>query len=53
MLIAVGLAPEALTEVDATRTDWRERLGRGAVVVTDLVTARELSSDDACFPTES
>ncbi len=42
MLIAVGLDPEALREIDASEPDWLDRLGRGAFVVTDVVVAREL-----------
>lgn len=42
MLIAVGLDPECLTEVDAAGTGWQDRLGMSALVVTDVVTAREL-----------
>lgn len=42
MLIAVGLAPDALTEIDAARQGWRERVGNGSFVVTDIVAAREL-----------
>jgi len=42
MLLAVGLAPESLHEVDSGVEGWRGRLGTGAVVVTDVLTAREL-----------
>lgn len=44
MLIAVGLDPECLCEIDATSEDWRERLTAGAFVVTDVVSARVLPS---------
>lgn len=43
MLLAVGLDPECLCEVDASVEGWRERLGLAALVVTDVVTARELA----------
>jgi DNA-binding transcriptional regulator YhcF (GntR family) len=42
MLIAVGLDPERLCEVDAASTRWQDRLGLSALVVTDVVTARAL-----------
>jgi hypothetical protein len=42
MLIAVGLDPECLCEVDATRKGWQDRLGISGLVVTDTITAREL-----------
>jgi GntR family transcriptional regulator len=42
ILLGVGLAPESLHEVDSGIDGWRGRLGTGALVVTDVVTAREL-----------
>jgi hypothetical protein len=42
MLLAVGLAPESLHEVDAGVDGWRGRLGTGALVVTDAAAARQL-----------
>ena len=42
MLIAVGVDPISLCEVDATRDGWKGRIGRNAFVITDLVAAREL-----------
>jgi hypothetical protein len=45
MLIAVGLDPESLCEIDSASRDWRSRIGRGMFVVADVVTARELSTD--------
>lgn len=42
MLIAVGLDPEALCDIDAASHPWQDRLGRGAFVVADMVVAREL-----------
>ena len=42
MLIAVGLHPDSLSEIDAATPGWRDRLGRGTLIVADIVTAREL-----------
>jgi hypothetical protein len=42
MLIAVGLEPECLCEVDASSGGWRDRLGISGLAVTDVVSAREL-----------
>ena len=42
MLIAVGLPPDGLHEIDATEDGWRDRISRGALVITDAVSAREL-----------
>jgi hypothetical protein len=42
MLIAVGLDPECLCEVDVASDGWQDRLGLSALVVTDVVAAREL-----------
>jgi GntR family transcriptional regulator len=42
MLIAVGLHPDSLSEIDAATPGWQDRLGRGTVLVADIVTAREL-----------
>jgi DNA-binding transcriptional regulator YhcF (GntR family) len=42
MLVAVGLDPECLCEVDAASTGWQNRLSLSAFVVTDVVSAREL-----------
>jgi DNA-binding transcriptional regulator YhcF (GntR family) len=42
MLIAVGLHPDALSEIDAASPGWQNRLGQGTLVVADIVTAREL-----------
>jgi len=44
MLIAVGIGPECLTEVDAALGGWQERLRLASIVVTDVVTARDLAS---------
>ncbi len=41
MLIAVGLDADCLCEVDANAADWRERARAGALVVCDVVAARE------------
>ena len=42
MLIAVGLDPDALSEIDAASAGWRDRLGHQTLAVTDIVTAREV-----------
>ncbi len=42
MLIAVGLDPECLCEVDAAGPGWQDRLRLSTLVITDVVTAREL-----------
>jgi DNA-binding transcriptional regulator YhcF (GntR family) len=42
MLIAVGLDPDSLSEVDAARDGWRDRLPRNSLVVADIVSARDL-----------
>jgi len=42
MLIAVGLAPESLCEINAASPGWQDRIGRGMLVVTDVVASREL-----------
>ncbi len=43
MLIAVGLEPDAVVEIDASKPGWRDRLSRDALAVADVVTARDLS----------
>jgi len=42
MLIAVGLDPVAICELDPASSDWKQRIGRGSLVVTDIVTAGEI-----------
>lgn len=42
MLIAVGLDPDSLSEIDAASDGWQARLQSGAFVVTDVVSARKL-----------
>jgi DNA-binding transcriptional regulator YhcF (GntR family) len=42
MLIAVGVDPLSLCEIDAAGSEWRDRIGANAFVITDIVTAREL-----------
>ena len=42
MLIAVGLDPECLCEVDANIKGWQDRLALSTLVVADMVTARDL-----------
>ena len=42
MLISVGLEPDSLSEIDANRADWLDRLARNALVVADMLVARAL-----------
>jgi DNA-binding transcriptional regulator YhcF (GntR family) len=42
MLIAVGIDPECLHEVDAAIAGWQDRLSLTALVVTDVLAAREV-----------
>jgi GntR family transcriptional regulator len=42
MLIAVGLDPLCLCEIDPREQDWRPRLAQSALVVTDIAMAAEL-----------
>jgi DNA-binding transcriptional regulator YhcF (GntR family) len=42
MLIAVGLDPDSLSEIDATSSGWQDRLARNALIVADVIVAREL-----------
>lgn len=42
MLVAVGLDPDSICDVDASLEGWRERLGAGLLVVADIVAAREI-----------
>jgi len=42
MLISVGLDPDCLHEVDVSMPGWQDRLGLSALVVTDVLAAREL-----------
>ena len=42
MLIAVGFDPDALSEIDASIAGWQARLARNALVVADVIVAREL-----------
>jgi len=42
MLIAVGLDPDSLSEIDATSNGWQDRLTRNALIVADAVAARDL-----------
>ena len=42
MLIAVGMDPDALSEIDATSADWQHRLTRNALVVADVIVAGDL-----------
>jgi DNA-binding transcriptional regulator YhcF (GntR family) len=42
MLIAVGFDPDALSEIDASNAGWQGRVARNALVVADVMVAREL-----------
>jgi DNA-binding transcriptional regulator YhcF (GntR family) len=42
MLIAVGIDPECIQEVDAASPGWQDRLSLTALVVTDVLAARQL-----------
>ena len=42
MLIAVGLDPDSLSEIDASSDGWHQRLSSSALVVADVLAAREL-----------
>lgn len=42
MLIGAGVDPLSLCEIDAGGSGWRDRIGANALVITDVVTAREL-----------
>ena len=42
MMIAAGIDPMCLCEIDATGDEWKERIGANAFVITDVVAAREL-----------
>jgi DNA-binding transcriptional regulator YhcF (GntR family) len=42
MLIAFGLDPDSLAEVDTTRDGWLDRLPRNSLVIADIVAARDL-----------
>ncbi len=44
MLIAAGVDPVSLCEIDAAISGWRDRIGPGAFAITDIVAARELPS---------
>jgi DNA-binding transcriptional regulator YhcF (GntR family) len=39
MLIAVGLDPDCLCDVDTATEDWRQRAGAGSLVIADVVAA--------------
>ena len=44
MLLAVGLDPQALCEIDAGAAGWKDRLTSDAFVVSDVVAASDLPS---------
>jgi hypothetical protein len=45
MLIAVGIDAECLQEVDAGSAGWQDRLSLTALVVTDILAARQLPAE--------
>jgi DNA-binding transcriptional regulator YhcF (GntR family) len=45
MLIAVGLKPDALFEVDTALADWRERAHAASMSITDAVACRQIPAD--------
>lgn len=45
MLIAVGLDPDSLSEIDASLDGWQGRLGHRSFAVADIVSARSLPAD--------
>jgi DNA-binding transcriptional regulator YhcF (GntR family) len=42
MLISVGLDPDSLSEIDASVDGWQDRVARNALIVADVLVAREL-----------
>jgi DNA-binding transcriptional regulator YhcF (GntR family) len=42
VLIAVGIEPDCLSEVDTALESWQERAGAGTLAITDVVAARHL-----------
>ncbi len=42
MLISVGLDPDSLSEIDASIDGWQDRVARNALIVADVIVAREL-----------
>jgi hypothetical protein len=44
MLIAIGVPPDAIQQVDASLEDWQERLTLSRLMITDVVTAARLPS---------
>jgi hypothetical protein len=42
MLIAAGVDPLSLCEIDANSDGWRDRIGSNAFVITDIVAAQQL-----------
>ncbi len=45
VLIAVGIDPEAICEVDTTAPDWKDRIAVGTIVVSDILAARALPAN--------
>jgi hypothetical protein len=42
VLIAVGLEPDSLCDVDTAGEDWVQRAGSGGLIISDVVAARRL-----------
>jgi DNA-binding transcriptional regulator YhcF (GntR family) len=42
VLIAVGIDPDAICEIDTSAPDWKDRIAGRTFVVSDIVAAREL-----------
>jgi GntR family transcriptional regulator len=42
ILIAVGIEPDCLCEIDTTLGDWRERTSAGTLAITDVVASQHL-----------
>ena len=40
MLVAVGLDPDSICDIDSGLDGWQQRIGAGSVVVADIVSAR-------------
>jgi DNA-binding transcriptional regulator YhcF (GntR family) len=42
MLVAVGLHPDSICDVDSSISGWQQRLAAGCLIVADVVAAREV-----------
>ena len=45
MLIAVGIEPDCLCEVDTADPDWQQRARSGTLAIADVVAARMLPAE--------